>query len=107
MKFEDGKYEVVFDERGLPQQVLRYGEPWRDLVGDKFMYLVFSELNGLQERESDAIHLLNKLMGYKVYLSVDESYQDNCTPVQRLLYALEMVLDYAQRALNELTEREE
>lgn len=45
MKFEDGKYEVVFDERGLPQQVLRNGEPWRDLVGDKFMYLVLSELS--------------------------------------------------------------
>lgn len=48
MKFEDGKYEVVFDERGLPQKVLRNGEPWRDLAGDKFMYLVLNKLRELE-----------------------------------------------------------
>lgn len=55
MKFEDGKYEVVFDERGIPQQVLRYGEPWRDLVGDKFMYLVLNELKNMREDFTDGI----------------------------------------------------
>lgn len=49
MKFENGKYEVVFDNNGLPQQVLRYGEPWRDVVGDKFMYLVLTELKNFRD----------------------------------------------------------
>lgn len=56
MKFDDGKYEVVFDGRGLPQQVLRNGEPWRDLVGDKFMYLVLSKL---KEAETWHTEVLN------------------------------------------------
>lgn len=55
MKFEDGKYEVVFDERGLPQQVLRYGEPWRDLVGDKFMYLVLTKLEELEKWHDEVL----------------------------------------------------
>ena len=49
MKFENGKYEVVFDKNGLPQQVLRYGEPWRDVVVDKFMYLVLTELKNFRD----------------------------------------------------------
>ena len=44
MKFEDGKYEVIFDENNIPQEVLRYGEPWRDIVGDKFIALMLWEL---------------------------------------------------------------
>lgn len=53
MRFEDGKYEVVFDERGIPQQVLRNGEPWRDIVGDKFMYLVLAELKEFREQKEN------------------------------------------------------
>lgn len=60
MKFEDGKYEVVFDGNGIAQQVLRYGEPWRDIVGDKFMYLVLSELQGLRDVMSQCAVLPKK-----------------------------------------------
>ena len=49
MKFENGKYEVVFDELGIPQKVLRNGDTWRDIVGDKFMYLVLTELLTLRK----------------------------------------------------------
>jgi len=34
---EDGKYTYLLDDIG-GQQALRYGEPWRDLTGDKFVY---------------------------------------------------------------------
>ena len=49
MKFENGKYEVVFDENNVPQEVLRYGGPWRDILGDKFLALVLWELQELKE----------------------------------------------------------
>lgn len=49
MKFEDGKYEVVFDENNIPREVLRYGEPWRDILCDKFLATVFLELKELRE----------------------------------------------------------
>ena len=38
MKF--GKYEVVFDKNGLPQQVFALWGTLENIVGDKFMYLV-------------------------------------------------------------------
>lgn len=53
MKFEGGKYEVVFDGLGIPQKVLRNGETWRDIVGDKFMYLVLTELLTLRKTLDD------------------------------------------------------
>ena len=71
MKFEDGKYEVVFDERGLPQQVLRYGEPWRDLVGDKFMCLV---LEKIKEAETWYIEVLNACMSTDACMSIEACY---------------------------------
>lgn len=57
MKFEDGKYEVVFDENNIPREVLRYGEPWRDILGDKFLALVLCEL-----QESKAMLICTKVM---------------------------------------------
>lgn len=56
MRFEDDKYEVVFDERGLPQQVLRYGEPWRDLAGDKFTCSVLEKLKELEVWHAEVLN---------------------------------------------------
>ena len=39
MKLADSKYEVVGN------MVLRNGEPWRDITGDKFTYLLVDEVN--------------------------------------------------------------
>lgn len=33
---EDGKYEVSYNN-GVDFKALRYGQPWRDLTGDKFV----------------------------------------------------------------------
>ena len=47
VSLEDGKYVATFDKGNLT--VTRYGEPWRDLSGDKFVYLLFEEARLHQE----------------------------------------------------------
>lgn len=91
MKFEDGKYEVVFDERGLPQQVLRNGEPWRDLVGDKFMYLVLSELQnmrGLLEGNTTLPAKEWSDLEYWLDRCYDKGHLENCSDLIEPLEAL-------------------
>lgn len=43
----DGKYTYIFEDG--KQYALRYGEPWRDLTGDKFVYCLASEASAAQE----------------------------------------------------------
>lgn len=43
---EDGKYTVVFD--GGKLSALRYGEPWRDLSGDKLVYALMCRIQSLE-----------------------------------------------------------
>lgn len=43
----DGKYSYVF-ENGK-QYALRYGEFWKDLVGDKFTYAMACKIQDLEE----------------------------------------------------------
>ena len=53
LKLEDGKYEVVLDDVNFTVfEVLRYGEPWRNLVGDKFIYSLISKIRELEEKEA-------------------------------------------------------
>jgi hypothetical protein len=44
----DGKYEYVLDNDR--QFVLRYGELWKDLTGDKFTYLMAARISELEEQ---------------------------------------------------------
>ena len=44
---EDGKYTYLLDDLG-GQQALRYGEPWRDLTGDKFIYCLAEMVTALR-----------------------------------------------------------
>lgn len=44
---ENGKYTYEHDEHS--QRVLRYGEPWRDLCGDKFVGAMADEITRLQD----------------------------------------------------------
>ena len=45
----DGKYTYVLTKDGR-QFALRYGEPWQDLVGDKFVLALATELHELREK---------------------------------------------------------
>lgn len=41
---ENGKYTIIQTEPYGAIEALRYGEPWREFVGDKFMYNLVEEL---------------------------------------------------------------
>jgi len=62
---EGGKYELVFDAKGL--RASRHGEPWRDLTGDK---LVLALMQRIEELEgSDA-----RLDGLREALEIAKSH---------------------------------
>jgi hypothetical protein len=46
---ENGKYTVVFEEDGR-LHVLRYGEKWRDCIGDKLILALAQEIETLREQ---------------------------------------------------------
>jgi len=48
----DGKYTVVFDEKTGRLEALRYGEPWRDLVGDGLVMAMLQEIDRLKAGQS-------------------------------------------------------
>lgn len=53
IELESGKYTYLYNSDTGKQGVLRYGEEWRDLTGDKFVYalaqLVLKQQNGNAE----------------------------------------------------------
>ena len=49
IKLDTGKYEVVFPEDGK-LHALRYGEPWRDLTGDKLILAMMYEIERLRDQ---------------------------------------------------------
>jgi hypothetical protein len=46
----DGKYTVIYDFDTGQSECLRYGEPWRDLCGDKMVLALFDEIVELREK---------------------------------------------------------
>ena len=47
VEIEGGKYTYVF-EPGGGSQVLRHGQPWRDVTGDKLIYCMAAEIEELR-----------------------------------------------------------
>jgi hypothetical protein len=48
VEIEDGKYTVIQEDTGT-LHALRYGEPWRDLCGDKLVYCLAAEVEALRD----------------------------------------------------------
>ncbi len=48
LDFCDGKYTVIYDFRTGQSECLRYGQPWRQLVGDKMVLAMFDRVVELQ-----------------------------------------------------------
>lgn len=48
LDFCDGKYTVIYDFKTGQSECLRYGEPWRQLVGDKMVLAMFDRVVELQ-----------------------------------------------------------
>lgn len=43
------KYEVVLEDE-VPKMILRYGEEWREIIGDKFILACINEIEELREK---------------------------------------------------------
>jgi hypothetical protein len=51
----DGKYTIIYDFATGQSECLRYGQPWRQLVGDKMVLACFDEIVRLRA-ELAALH---------------------------------------------------
>lgn len=52
LELSEGKYTYILHDDGR-QEALRYGEPWRDLVGDNLVFHLGSTIETLQARVNE------------------------------------------------------
>lgn len=45
----DGKYTLVLEDNDRKFYALRYGEEWRDLIGDNLIFEMFYKIKELEE----------------------------------------------------------
>lgn len=57
----DGKYTLIYDFSTGQSECLRYGEPWRQLVGDKMVLACFDEIVELRQEVSQLRETLESL----------------------------------------------
>ena len=51
IELDNGKYIVMYDENNqYPMKCLRYGEEWRDLVGDNLIFWLCAKIEELEEK---------------------------------------------------------
>ena len=54
IKLDNGKYTIVYDEtNSFPEKCLRYGEEWRNLVGDNLIFWLCQRIKELEEEIDD------------------------------------------------------
>lgn len=61
IKLSKGKYTLCFDEKTGQLKALRYGEPWQDLRGNKFVYCLGALIEELETERRTIIKRLNYL----------------------------------------------
>lgn len=66
---EDGKYELIYEQRTSELFTRRYGEYWQDYTGSKLMYLLLAKITELKEENEnirranlDCVENFNELM---------------------------------------------
>lgn len=51
IELDNGKYTVMYDENNqYPMKCLRYGEEWRDLIGDNLIFWLCTKIEELEEK---------------------------------------------------------
>ena len=51
IELDNGKYTVMYDENNqYPMKCLRYGEEWRDLVGDNLIFWLCAKIEELEDK---------------------------------------------------------
>ncbi len=49
IKLDNGKYEVILNDKPWKFEALRYGETWRSLTGDNLVLAMFYRIQELEE----------------------------------------------------------
>lgn len=58
ISLDNGKYTIVYNKtNSFPEKVLRYGEEWRNVVGDNLIFWLCAEIERLREvnKERDVV----------------------------------------------------
>jgi hypothetical protein len=51
---DDGKYTIVYDKNNqYPIKCLRYGEEWRDLLGDNLIFWLCASIEELEDERGE------------------------------------------------------
>ena len=51
IELDNGKYTIMYDENNqYPMKCLRYGEEWRNLVGDNLIFWLCAKIEELEEK---------------------------------------------------------
>ena len=54
ISLNNGRYTIVYDKtNSFPEKVLRYGEEWRNVVGDNLIFWLFAEIERLREANKE------------------------------------------------------
>lgn len=62
---DNGKYTIVYDKTdSFPEKVLRYGEEWRNVVGDNLIYHLCDEIQSLAKYKNDYLYDLPPIGGF-------------------------------------------
>ena len=75
-EFADGKYTLIFDNAGN-FEALRYGDKWRDLVGDGMVLAMLQEVERLREIERNNDNLISCICN--LLSEVDAKTLDECS----------------------------
>lgn len=62
---DNGKYTIVYDEtNSFPEKILRYGEEWRNVVGDNLIYWLCNEIMSLRNSKINDLYDLPPIGGF-------------------------------------------
>ena len=54
INLDDGKYTIIYDKNNqYPIKCLRYGEGWKDLIGDNLIFWLCKKIEELEEKTND------------------------------------------------------
>ena len=54
IKLDNGKYTIIYDKNNqYPEKCFRYGEEWRDLVGDNLIFWLCKRIEDLETKISE------------------------------------------------------
>ena len=92
LDFCDGKYTVIYDFSTGQSECLRYGQPWRQLVGDKMVLAMFDRVVELQAENAALKAELKDINN-----ALDDPRTDLTLTAVEVIHALKAELAAAQK----------